>query len=503
MNAVSLRLLVVAFGSGSVVMAAELSTGRLVAPYYGTSSLVWSLVIGTVLASLAAGHVLGGRLARQGNTHRSLAAALFLSALFLILLPLVSRPVMVGSLSLFQQGAFGTLLAGAAGVSLLLALPLLGLGVVGPLLIHEAVHTVEETGAVAGRLYAVQTAGSLVGTYGAGLALIPWLGTARTLWLCAMVLLLLTALASTSQLRVLCVPVLAALLLALGAGPRAIHPGTGTLYETETPYNYVRVKQTGTRRTLVLNDGYAAQSIYDTRGRLPLESVWGYYALAPAWTRGGSPRDVLLLGLGGGSSARLFDALYPDAHVTGVELDAEVVEAGRRYMGLPEDTHVVISDARAFVRRTPKYYDLIVVDAFDFPYVPFQLTTQEFHQELGRRLRPGGAVVVNVGRNGAEYDVVHAVAHTLGTVFPHVRGVDAGAGSNTLLIATRHPATKDAGVAHLDLPRDVQRTLSTLRPPHPWRIPRGTPLLTDDHAPVEALTDRIVARHVIQGLKQP
>jgi len=500
-------LYTVAFATGAAVMAGELSASRLVAPFFGTSTPVWALLIGTVLSSMAIGQLVGGRLAGRSapggaGPVRLLSGLLLAAALLLALLPVVGRPVMAGAMELMRGGSMGTLAASALGVNAVLALPMAALGAAGPVLLHQAVQSREETGRIAGRIYALGTAGSLLGTWLSGLLLIPLLGTRTTLWLCAGGLALLGMVGLLRGAgRVAGAGVVVLLLgvgLALPQGPIKARPGA--IYEAETVANYVQVVEDGTMRALYLNDGYAIQSLYPLDGSLPLFDVWGYYGAAPAWTVGGVPQRVLLLGLGGGTSARILRELYPSAEIVGVELDPQVVEAGQRFLGMPTDIHVEVEDARAWLARDASRYDLVLVDAFQFPYVPFQLCTHEFFRSLEAHLAPGGAVLLNVGRDADSYEVVQALAATLSGVFPVVRGADVRNGSNTVLVGSRHGADEDAGLGALGLgSRDLAR-LSRLTPPGLWEIDPSAPRLTDDRAPVELLTDIIVLRSSLRLL---
>jgi len=492
-------LLLTSFVTGLAIMAAEVAAGRLVAPYYGTSNLVWALIIGAVLASLAVGQVVGGRLSRRLSPTRTMGWLLLLAGLLLIILPLLGRPLMRGSLDLFVGGNTGTLMASAAVITALMSLPMMALGAISPLLIHVAVEDTRHTGAVAGRLYALGTAGGLLGTYLSGLLLVPWLGTRATFWVCGspLILLGLWYMSSIRRGGTVAGLVISGLFLSnwMGLGEISKHPHT--IYEGETSYNYVRVQEEGGVRKLLLNEGFAPQSLYSVKGALPLADVWGFYAAAPSYTRSGRCKRALILGVGGGTAALTLRRLYPAMEVVGVELDPGVVAVGRRLMGLPQDVKVVADDARAFLRRDRSRYDVIILDAFQFPYIPFQLSTLEFFQSLAAHLRPGGAVVINVGRDGEAYHTVNAMARTAGEVFAHVRGADANQRWNTVLVVTRHPPEQDAGLSPLGLPHVAAQRLRRLPPLRPWPEQPGAPVLTDDRAPVEALTDWIVLRRLL------
>jgi spermidine synthase len=381
------------------------------------------------------------------------------------------------------------------------------LGACGPLLLQLAVTDHEATGVVAGRIYSLGTAGSLLGTYASGLLLVPWLGTRSTLWLGAACLAALGILGRWQGRRR--VVGAAILLLMAGAGvawPNGPTKSRNTLFESESRYQYIQVTDDGTTRRLFLNEGYAVQSVFPKDGSLSLQGVWGYYAQAPRWTVGGPPRRILLAGFGGGTSARTFRSLFPNAHITGIELDPQVIEAGRRWFGLPGDVRVIADDARASLFKPPLIdetdrYDIILIDAFQFPYVPFHLCTVEYFRQLDSRLADGGAVVMNLGRDEQAHDVVDAVAHTLAQVLPVVRAVDVPARPNTIVVGTRHGAQSDAGLSSLGLPRHVERALASLPTLEPWKATGHPMVLTDDRAPVEGLTDGVIVRRVWSVLR--
>ncbi len=502
MNSFEKRYLyLIAFLVGVVVMAAEVTASRLVAPFFGTSSPVWALIIGAVLASLAAGQLLGGWLSKKPEPARMIAWLLLGSAVLTALLPMAGRSVLGGGVELVRAGAMAPIVAAGIGITLILALPMLALGAVGPLLLHQAVKRREEAGPIAGRIYALGSVGSLLGTYVAGLVLVPWLGVSRTLWLCAAVLAVAGAAGLRGRAMVMTAAAAsaAALLLFIGAidSPAPVEPGQKLLHHSESTLNHVRVVEERGIRRLYLNDGYAVQSEYAVDGSLPFYDVWLWYAAAPVFTANGAPSSALLLGLGGGTGAQMLERLFPKASITGVELDKEVVEAGKRFMGLSDDVKIVVDDARAFVARDKERYDVVILDAFDFPYVPFQLVTKEFFEAIDERLHEGGALMVNVGRYGGRHDVVDAVARTMGEVFPFVRGRDVDNESNTILVATRHEPSLDAGADGLGLCRSYAARFRQVQSIEPWRPAPGAPVLTDDRAPVEILTDKIVLRSLI------
>ncbi len=496
----------IAFIAGLAVMNTEIAAGRLFAPHYGTSTTTWALLIGTVMLSLAIGGVAGGWLSRRSDPAPWLPRLLLVAAALSALLPRVAPALMAGSLTQFRAGQLGQLAGAAAAAAVLLALPVACLGAISPLLLHVAGRRIERTlpddlGTLAGRLYAAGTLGGLTGTFAAGVLFIPWLGTSRTIDLGALSMALaalVMALRARRRGMILTAAVAAALFAAGLRRPLLPPPPMGALVQAvESRHNYISVVDVGGERQLRVNDGFAVQSVSLRSGRLPLRDVWAYYALAPSWAAR-PVESVLLLGMGGGTAAEIYRRLYPDARITGVEIDPAMVKAGEEHLGLDlSGIDVRIEDARTFAARGAHFraqHDVIILDAFQFPYIPFQLATREFFLDLADCLAPGGVLMVNVGRHRDHRAVVHAVTRTLSSVFPHVQSADPPNHSNTIVVATRHAPDRAVGLS--GLARPASSALAPLAPlaramrPASW--PDSAPLLTDDHAPVEWLTDLAV-----------
>ena len=487
--------------TGLCVMGAELAAGRLVAPYYGTSTFVWSAIIGAVLGSMAVGQVLGGRLSRTDRPGRALLWVLLAATGALLMLPVAGPPLMSGTLEWFTGGRYEILVASVLGVTSLIAVPLLALGACNPLLMHLILDQSDHVGSVSSRVYAANTFGSLVGTYLTGLLLIPWLGTTATIYLLAGILCglaLLGALVGGMLDAKLLAFTLAAWLPAAGLLVDNDPADGQTVVERETAHNHVEIIDGRYQRKMVFNDGYAKQSVLPHNRGLSLHGIWGQFATAPAFrTEASASGRVLMLGLGGGTAARNWRGLYPNWSIVGVEIDGEVLELGRRYMDMPEEIETHAADGRSFLHYDDRRYDVVIVDAFEFPYIPFHLTTREFFEQVRDHLRPGGAVVLNVGRDGKRDQLVHAIGRTLTTVFDHLQRADVANRSNAFLVATDHAPDRMVGLEALELDRAAHRHLEKLNAPTPFRPDPNAPLLTDDRAPVEWITDLTLIKHVL------
>src|SRR4051794_15636811 len=164
------------------------------APFFGASTVIWANTIAVVLVALSVGYRLGGRMADRRPRRPALAALVLLASALLAAVPLGAHPFLSLSVHAFDDLSVGAFFSSLFGVLVLVAVPVLLLGAVSPWAIRLKLARVEEAGEVAGRLYAVSTAGSLAGTFLAALVLVPQLGTQRTFLVLAAVPALVAAL---------------------------------------------------------------------------------------------------------------------------------------------------------------------------------------------------------------------------------------------------------------------------------------------------------------------
>ena len=509
-----LRLLVFVGGFSSI--GVELTMSRFIAPYFGSSTFIWASLIGLTLTFLALGYYVGGRAADRWPHASLLYIVMAVAAVAVAAIPLAARPLLLGSLEAFSALDAGAFYGTLVGTLLLLAVPVTLLGFVSPFAIRLKLVDVDSAGNTAGSLYALSTLGSIAGSFLPVLLLIPWLGATATLVTLSL-LLLLPALAGLLILRarataaVLAIIALAvpAVTLAASAGIRPADRGT-LLHEEESAYNYIQVVDENGAHELILNEGRAVHSIYNP-DQLLTGGPWDYFMAAPLLvtdTPDPAPENALIIGLAGGTTARQLTAAFGPIPITGVEIDPSIVDVGRRYFGLDDlaNLSVEVEDGRYALRTTSDNFDLIGIDAYRQPYIPFQLTTREFFQEVQSHLRPGGVAVINAGRTQTDFRLVNALAATLRDVFPHVVAVDVGRYNNTMLIASDSPLSADAlalNVATIppDSPvREVNRWIAESG--NTREIQPGGLVFTDDHAPVELVIDTMIldaAREITGG----
>ncbi|MEO6710540.1 MAG: fused MFS/spermidine synthase, partial [Planctomycetota bacterium] len=423
--------------AGAATMAVELSAVRMVSPWFGASSVVWTNVIGVILLALALGYLAGARWASRANIESTLAIALGASAVFTALLPLLAAPVcgwfMPQALRLDQAGAlfeWGSL----AATSLLFLLPAAALGTIGPLAVELASRRGARPGVAGGQVLCVSTLGSLVGTFSTTHVLLPGLGVSRTVELAA--LLLGTgslALALGARVRGASGLILVLVLCAAGArvppGP-GIGEGFELLEARESSYQSVRAVRDlrGELRLLQVNEGLDSfQSVWRANpGALGPGFYYDAFAL-PAWWAGRSSGSwrVAVLGLGAGTTFRVLDGASPpglELSCVGAEIDRVVVGLGERWFDLPvyDPAHRVFAgyDARSALRLWSGPFDEIVLDAYAHQTeIPAHLCSREAMQEMRAKLASGGWLAINVGGFSFEDPLLVAIAATASSAF--------------------------------------------------------------------------------------
>jgi spermidine synthase len=483
------------FGAGIGALATEITASRLLAPYFGSSTIVWANLIGIVLAALALGYWLGGRVADRRPRRKLLGWIVLGAAVFVAVIPFAAKPFLDLTVEGLDTASAGAVVGSFLAVLLLCSPPVVLLGMVSPFAIRLGVASLATAGAVAGRLYALSTAGSLVGTFLPALVLIPAIGTQRTFLVIAVVV----AASACFMLGARYLLVTALLAVLLMAPPGAIKGESGLIHEENSLYQYIGVvERPDGRRVLHLNEGVAIHSVWWPDSVLTGGEWDTYLALPPLL---GHPlRRVAILGNAAGTTSRALGVYYPDAAIDGVELDPAVTRVGRKYFGLDDNPELTIhdADARPFLRSTDARYDLIIVDAYRQPYVPFYLATREFFRLVGDHLTPGGIVALNVAAVPDDTRLVTAVGGTLAAEFPQVLAWPA-LRFNTFVLGFTHPLPRSEFDRRLTLGPSAFAPLRGLLARDARRVEVADRPWTDDRAPVEWLTDRMIIEYGAEG----
>jgi spermidine synthase len=484
-----LPLEVIVFVVGAASLGAEIAATRLLAPYFGASTVVWANTIATVLVSLSVGYAVGGRVADRAPYLAGLCAITLVAAVLLAIVPFLSSPLLGASVKALDSIAAGAFVGSLVGVLSLVAIPIFLLGAIAPYAVRLRIDRLDRSGRTSGRLYAISTVGSLFGTFASALLLVPLVGTRRTFLTFALALALVAC--SGMRRRFWVVPAAILLLFAFGAQSIKKQSTSGRVaYETETPYQYARVVDDGNQRRLELNEGLATHSLISGSSYLT-GGYWDDFLVIWKAVSATPPGQIAILGNAAGTTARAYGHYFPATDVDAVEIDGKLTDIGRRMFDLRGPRlHTYTADARPFLERTNKRYDAIFVDAYRQPYIPFYLTTREFFQLVADHLTPNGVVVVNVGHPEQSPDLEQVISTTMHTSFPQIAR-DPVSSTNSLLMGTRaqiHPAGLSAATG-------LTPELSGIAGPLAGRIVpplSGGSVYTDDRAPIEWLIDQSI-----------
>jgi hypothetical protein len=277
------------------------------------------------------------------------------------------------------------------------------------------------------------------------------------------------------------------------------------LFEAESSYNLIQVVEDEDGwRYLLLNEGQGWHSLYHPE-TLATGFTWDYFLVGPLFNPPPYPLGrvdrMAIIGLAGGTIARQYSSVYGPLPIDGVEIDPEIIRAGREYFGMDlPNLSAIVADGRHFLTQTDQIYDVIAVDAYRLPYIPWHMTTIEFFQEVRDRLDNDGVLIVNVGRTETDYRLIEAVVSTLRVIFPSTHVIPVPDSFNAIVVATVQPSSIDNLVRNLaavddPLLKDVgERALAN------WReVAADGQVFTDDKAPVEQLTNLILARYLLEG----
>lgn len=499
-------LLTTALITGAVVMALEILGSRLLAPVFGNSLFVWGALIGVILAAMSSGYAFGGWASDRYPGGAVLAGLLIFSGSWTFLVAWASQPVLFQVEAWIQDPRWGPCLA----ATVLLAPPAFGLSGVLPAMLRLAVSDMGHLGRHTGRLIALSTVGSLIGTWGTAFFLLSWIGSqALVAWLGTIQVVLGalwlwkgSSLGRFMQALILIVP---AVLAAFASRPiQKLNP---PVYQEDSPYQQVRVRDDQLFRYLVLDRTFHA--VMWKADPLPLFLPYSQLMVS-SLALVEHPQRGLILGHGGGSLAKWLAHYWPDLEMDIVEFDPTVVRMAEEYFDYhpPANHHVRVKDGRAFLNTTEHVYDLIWIDAFARHMIPFHLTTIEFFSAVRAHLKPDGVVAVNLASSGEEVDNVRAAAvvQTMKRAFPTVETFavkgpwkqNQTKAENLIFFAGRpvDRGTPEAFVSKVtemalnrQLPVEAIALLNTHREA-PW--PQGVEL-SDDFAPYDVLIGREVS----------
>ena len=493
------------FFAGMSVMAVELGASRLLAPYFSSSQIVWTIIIGTIMIAMALGNIMGGRWADKENNPDKLYGRIIIAAIWIALIPVLGKYVVIGisALLVFTISTNFLVIAAFAACMVVFVFPLFLLGTVTPSLVKYAVESLDNSGKVVGYLNASNTIGSIIGTFVPTFISIPAVGTSVTFLIFAGILLLIAIVYFVSAKKRSAKAVLGVFIFLLscvfGHNPSFAFWQHDLTYEGESVYNYLQVYEDDESVVLSTNVLFGVQSVY--KKEKALTGMYYDYAMAAPFMTSVLDKehtDILILGMGSGTFATQCTRYFDQINVEGVEIDEKITELSRRYFELPQSVKVTTYDGRAYLqglsnmekKQDVKKYDVIMVDAYQDITIPFQMSSVEFFTLVKDHLKDDGIMVVNMNmKSDGERGINAYLADTISHVFSEVYTADVENSTNRELFASNDPDIMKVFTEQIAREKDdelrgmMERISAKL-----VRYKPGTLLLTDDKAPVELLS---------------
>lgn len=483
--------------TGAAIMIVEILGAKMLSPYIGTSHFVWTAQIAVALVALSIGYYSGGALVDRSQKVSRLYWAILLAAIYLALTIVCCEPIAFACLEL-KPFALGSLVASL----ILFFVPLALLAMVGPFFVRVLTSAVTNVGGNVGRLTAISTLGSFIGTVLIGYVLIPFLPNSWTMYITAGVLMLIAAIYFIiwGRARGVAAPLTTALLAGTLIGGLGVyadhkrHRGPHELFFGNSNFGTLQVVEVNGWRYF-LND-YLVQNNYDPEAKKSV-ALFTYmlHGLTRCYTA--NMNDVLCIGLGVGIVPMQF--ARDGARVDVVEINPAVVPLAEKFFDLDRSKmNIVIEDGRPFLNRCTKKYDAVALDAFLGESSPSHLMSREAFAQIRRVLKPGGVLTINAFASFEENRDFFAASlyKTLTNVFPHVRVHSAG-GGNTFYVASDHSLKKflrepDLSQVHSSKSTEVSMAYAGVVDPdlvssttrHVLNPDHGR-VLTDDYNPVD------------------
>ncbi len=499
------------FFAGMSIMAVELAASRLLAPYFSSSQIVWTIIIGTIMIALALGNIYGGRSADKDPNPDRMYMRLIIAGIWIAAIPVFGKYIilLISGILVFTINTNILTIAAFIVCIVIFAFPLFLLGTVTPSLIKYTVESLKDNGKTVGLLGASNTIGCILGTFLPTFVTIPAVGTSITFLIFSGVLLLLSFVyfIANKTKKVKCI-VAAALFIIfsfLGNNDSFAFWEKNLTYEGESIYNYLQVKEDENKVYLSTNVLFGVQSVLVKDGSLT-GMYYDYAMAAPLMqsiNKDLSKTKLLILGMGSGTYAKQCINYLDIKDITGVEIDQKITDLANKYFELPKEVKVATYDARAYLYADDNAYDIIMVDAYQDITIPFQMSSVEFFMIVKDKLKKDGIMVVNMNMHtNTPKNINEYLSDTIASVFSEVYIVDVEGSTNRLLFASLNDEIVDNFENNIDYIKDYSlksHMESVLKNIEPYKS--GELLLTDDKAPVEVLgikvIDEIIRKEVV------
>ncbi len=488
------------FFAGMSVMAVELGASRLLAPYFSSSQIVWTIIIGTIMIAMALGNIYGGKSADKNPNPDKLYARIILASLWIAAIPFFGKFVILGISALLVVTVSTNFLIWAAFITCMavFVFPLFLLGTVTPSLVKYTVDSLDDSGKTVGTLGAFNTIGSIIGTFVPTFISIPAVGTATTFLIFSCILLILGIVyficGRREKVRCIVSATLFGAFSVLSTRLGFAFWERHLVYEGESTYNYLQVKEDERKTYLSTNVLFGVQSVYVKDGSLS-GMYYDYAMAAPLMSDcGGDEKDVLILGMGTGTYAKQCINYLGNINAEGVEIDEKIIELSRDYFDLPDEVKVTAYDGRAFLNVSDRKYDVIMVDAYQDITIPFQMSSVEFFTLVKEHLKDGGVMAVNMNMRSGSADGINSyLADTISEVFEEVYTIDVTDSTNRELFASNSINMLEIFNENTEaLENSELYSMMKMVSENLLEYKSGGRILTDDKAPVELLGMNVI-----------
>jgi spermidine synthase len=482
---------IIVFLCGASLMTMEIVASRALAPYFGTSTMVWTILIGVIMACLSFGYWYGGKLADRNPTSKTLGKIISIAGFSILLVTFIFEPISY----ILNQLKFSNQINSLLATILLFSVPSIALGMVSPYSVKLKLTNLNNAASTVGRLYSISTVGSIIGTFSAGLILIPTLGTARILLSLAGILIFISLFLNFKFLSTI-IGILSLTVLFSSIGDLSNSLFSIYLVDTDSSYSRIIIKDTKDPgvRSLMISGAHSSANFLKNDEVVIDDLVFDYlkyYDLVQFFKP--DFKNTLFIGGAAYTYPNYFLQKFPKARMDVVEIDPKVTILAKKYFNLKENSRLKIihEDGRIFLGSNTNKYDSIMIDAFSSRSIPFHLTTLEFVSKVESSLNENGCVIVNLigsfdGKNSTFFKSLY---NTYQKKFPHIYAYGVNTpdnpmkNQNIILIASKYKNLLN----HESSDKSIQKLLDNRAIVSNFE---NSLVLTDDYAPVSYLDSK-------------
>ena len=494
------KLEILLFIINAIYMILELIASRLLAPYFGSSNLVWTSIIGIILLSNSIGNFIGGKIADKDCSKNNLKLVLKIAGIVVLVIPFIQESILLGVSNMFSNIKIGAILSAIV----LFFIPSMLFGFFSPIIIKIKMNDLENVGETSGRIYAIATIGSLTGTFLGGFFLLPAIGSNQLLFILSAILFLLVLLLGEIDIKKDLIFVLICVTLSIVCfyvfttsnllqGNAVINGNYDATVSYDTQYGKVFIYNTKSNdksyRILLVNEGHESATFTDENQCYDL--VFEYTKFYDLMFKSSKDiKNTLMIGGAGYSYPKYYISHYTDKSIDVVEIDEDITQIAKKYFYLDKliadynlDTNnrlgLITEDGRTYLNKNAKKYDAILNDAFSGEIPASTLTTIEASRKIYSSLTENGLYLSNVlsSIDGQNSNFLKAEVNTLKQVFKNVYVLPCNNYTN-------HELIQNIMVIATDDTLFLENTVNL-------DIPSDTIILTDNYCPIDSLIPNI------------